>query len=47
MTATGETRQVLLQPHDNKIGRGPTNDVIVDSSQQAGITRSSTWSRPL
>ena len=33
MTATGETRQVPLQPHDNKIGRGPTNDVVVDSSQ--------------
>ncbi|MDM0074064.1 FHA domain-containing protein [Variovorax sp. J2P1-59] len=33
MTSTGETRQVLLQPHDNKVGRGPGNDVIVDSSQ--------------
>ena len=33
MTATGETRQVPLQPHDNKIGRGPTNHVVVDSSQ--------------
>lgn len=33
MTAAGETRQVLLQPHDNKVGRGATNDVVVDSGQ--------------
>ena len=33
MTATGETRQVLLKPHDNKVGRGTTNDVVIDSDQ--------------
>ncbi|MDM0018919.1 FHA domain-containing protein [Variovorax saccharolyticus] len=33
MTATGETRQVPLNPHDNKVGRGATNDVIIDSVQ--------------
>ncbi|MDN8613406.1 FHA domain-containing protein [Variovorax ginsengisoli] len=32
-TASGETLQVPLKPHDNKVGRGTTNDVIVDSSQ--------------
>lgn len=33
MTAAGETRQVQLNPHDNKVGRSATNDVIVDSAQ--------------
>jgi pSer/pThr/pTyr-binding forkhead associated (FHA) protein len=33
LTSAGETRQVLLQSHDNKVGRGPTNDVVVDSGQ--------------
>jgi len=33
MTPTGETRQVQLAPHDNRVGRGPTNDVIVQSDQ--------------
>ena len=32
-SAGGETLQVTLKPHDNKVGRGSTNDVIVDSSQ--------------
>lgn len=33
LTSTGETRQVLLQAHDNKVGRGATNDVVIDSGQ--------------
>jgi pSer/pThr/pTyr-binding forkhead associated (FHA) protein len=33
ITASGETRQVPLKPHDNKVGRGTGNDVVVDSSQ--------------
>lgn len=33
MTATGEPRQVQLNPLDNKVGRGSTNDVIIDSAQ--------------
>jgi pSer/pThr/pTyr-binding forkhead associated (FHA) protein len=33
MTPTGETRQVQLTPHDNRVGRGSTNDVIVQSDQ--------------
>jgi pSer/pThr/pTyr-binding forkhead associated (FHA) protein len=33
MTATGESRQVQLNPLDNKVGRGATNDVIIDSAQ--------------
>jgi len=32
-SAGGETLQVTLKPHDNKVGRGSGNDVIVDSSQ--------------
>lgn len=33
VTAAGETRQVQLNSLDNKIGRGTTNDVVVDSAQ--------------
>ena len=33
MSATGETRQVQLAPQGNRVGRGPSNDVIVDSAQ--------------
>ena len=32
MTATGEPRQVQLNPQSNRVGRGPTNDVIIDAS---------------
>lgn len=32
-TAAGETRQVQLNPVDNEVGRGSTNDVIFDSAQ--------------
>jgi len=31
MTATGEPRQVQLKPYSNRVGRGPTNDVIIDA----------------
>ena len=33
LSATGETRQIHLNPRDNKVGRGPTNDVIIDSAE--------------
>ena|SRR5437868_7795292 len=33
MTAAGETRQVQLHPHNNRVGRGTGNEVIVDSAQ--------------
>ena len=33
LNAAGETRQVHLAPRDNKIGRGPTNDVVIDSAE--------------
>ncbi len=33
LTPAGETRQVHLNPRDNKVGRGPTNDVIIDSGE--------------
>lgn len=31
MTATGEPRQAQLQPNSNRVGRGPTNDVVIDA----------------
>ena len=33
MTPSGETRQVRLYPDSNRVGRGPENEVVVDSSQ--------------
>ncbi|MDM0073403.1 FHA domain-containing protein [Variovorax sp. J2P1-59] len=32
-TAAGATRQVTLRPHDNTLGRGAHNDIVIESPQ--------------
>lgn len=36
-TATGETRRVELKPAENTVGRGPRNDIVIDSVQASRV----------
>jgi pSer/pThr/pTyr-binding forkhead associated (FHA) protein len=33
MEIPGKTRQVSLKPHETRIGRAPTNDIVVDADR--------------
>ena len=36
-TASGETRLISLGPNDNTLGRGPQNNIVIDSLQASRV----------
>jgi len=37
MTALGQTRQVMLAPHETRIGRAATNDIVLDTGRVSRV----------
>ena len=36
-TASGEVAQISLRPEENTLGRGPNNDIVIDSPQASRV----------
>ncbi|MEJ8813895.1 FHA domain-containing protein [Variovorax ureilyticus] len=36
-TLSGETTQITLSPNENTLGRGPRNDIVIDSPQASRV----------